>query len=37
MNGEWKDVFMNHKNLDAWKLSIDLVTEIYNITKYLVS
>lgn len=23
----------NHKDLDAWKLSIDLVTEIYSITK----
>ena len=24
---------MDHKNLDAWKLSIDLVAEVYKITK----
>jgi len=24
---------MNHKDLDVWKLSIDLVTEIYTLTK----
>lgn len=24
---------MSHKKLDAWKLSMDLVVEIYNITK----
>ena len=24
---------MNHKDLDAWKKSVDLVIKIYNITK----
>ncbi|VAW22752.1 hypothetical protein MNBD_BACTEROID04-1740, partial [hydrothermal vent metagenome] len=24
---------MDHKNLDAWKMSIDLVAEVYKVTK----